>query len=82
MTILKIMPFKANKILLICTLGLASSYLLTTHSQAQQVYRIVGVDGKVTFSDKPPQGLDAQTKVNSASGGFSTVNVGNTTLPF
>lgn len=29
--------------------------LLTVQVHAQQVYRIVGPDGKVTFSDKPPE---------------------------
>jgi glutaredoxin len=37
---------------------------------AQQVYRIVGPDGKVTFSDRPPP--DAAAKVAPASAGGST----------
>ena len=82
MTTLKSMPTQAIKILLTCALGMALGYQLTTPAQAQQVYRIVGVDGKVTFSDKPPQNLDAQTKVNSSASGFGVVSVGNTTLPF
>ena len=32
----------------------ATLVLLGTAAQAQTVYRIVGADGKVTFSDKPP----------------------------
>lgn len=34
---------------------------LAAAAQAQSVYRIVGADGKVTFSDKPP--LQAPAKV-------------------
>ncbi len=33
---------------------LAAVGLITLHAHAQQVFRIVGPDGKVTFSDKPP----------------------------
>ena len=82
MTTLKSMPSKAKKILLACTWGMALGCQLIAPAQAQQVYRIVGVDGKVTFSDKTPQGQDAQAKVNSASSGFGSVNAANTTLPF
>ena len=82
MTTLKSVPSKAKKILLACTWGMALGCQLIAPAQAQQVYRIVGVDGKVTFSDKPPQGQDAQAKVNSASSGFGSVNAANTTLPF
>ena len=49
-------------------------------SQAQQVYRIVGPDGKVTFSDQPPP-VASNTKVtagNAASGGgVATSSNGN-----
>ena len=82
MTTLKSVPSKAKKILLACTWVVALGCQLITPAQAQQVYRIVGADGKVTFSDKPPQGQDTQAKVNSASSGFGAVNVANTTLPF
>lgn len=34
---------------------LSIACLIAAHAQAQQVYRIVGPDGKVTFSDKPPE---------------------------
>lgn len=37
------------------TLAGACALLLTNNLQAQTVYRIVGPDGRVTFSDKPPQ---------------------------
>ncbi len=61
-------------------LALAVGILLTGVAQAQTVYRIVGPDGKITFSDKPPispeQGKIAGTGVGA--GGSSTGN----TLPY
>lgn len=36
-------------------------------AQAQQVYRIVGPDGKVTFSDRPPSAEAAATSVGGAA---------------
>jgi len=44
---------------LICAIGLLSS--LHTTAQAQEVYRIVGPDGRVTFSDRPPVSSTAQS---------------------
>lgn len=52
---------------------LAASFMLlgALGAQAQTVYRIVGADGKVTFSDKPPaneqQGKVAATGVGAAA---------------
>ena len=49
-------------------------------AHAQTVYRIVGADGKVTFSDKPPATLGQGKVVGTgvgASGAASAVN-----LPF
>ena len=52
---------------------------VTSISNAQPVYRIVGPDGKVTFSDKPPAETKAKvTAAASASGG----GVANAALPF
>lgn len=51
----------------------------TAASYAQSVYRVVGADGKVTFSDKPP----VQSKATSLSGTGASVGVGNgSVLPF
>ncbi|MBU1352212.1 MAG: glutaredoxin family protein [Gammaproteobacteria bacterium] len=51
--------------------------LVSVNAQAQSVYRIVGPDGKVTFSDRPPADASAQPT--------RTVNTGpaaaNATLP-
>jgi glutaredoxin len=38
----------------------------TPQAQAQSVFRIVGPDGRVTFSDKPPAAADKATKLDSA----------------
>ncbi len=40
--------------------------LLSPASQAQQIYRIVGPDGKITFSDQPPP-TSSNAKVTAAS---------------
>ena len=48
--------------------------------QAQTVYRIVGTDGKVTFSDKPPASAE-QGKIASTGTGAKTDSTG-TALPF
>ena len=59
-------------VLLTATAGLA---------QAQQVYRIVGPDGKVTFSDQPPvAAAKAATPVAKATGSSAAV-AGNSRLP-
>ncbi len=47
---------------------------------AQTIYRIVGADGKVTFSDKPPASVD-QGKVIGTGVGASGVSTG-AALPF
>ncbi len=41
---------------------------VTTFLMAQSVYRIVGPDGKVTFSDKPPLEPATKSKMSSAAG--------------
>ena len=51
----------------------------TAISIAQPVFRIVGPDGKVTFSDKPP--ADTNAKVTSAVGA-SGGGVASSSLPF
>ena len=65
---------------LIKMLALSACLCATFGAQAQTVYRIIGPDGKVTFSDKPP--------VNAEQGKISTTGTGavaaasNTALPF
>ena len=48
------------------TAGLfASMLLLTTAAQSQTIYRIVGADGSITFSDKPPIATEKATVLDS-----------------
>ncbi len=53
----------------------------SSDANAQQIFRIVGADGRVTFSDKPPLEANARgaaaTALPARSGGS-----GNVTLPF
>lgn len=63
------MTFNATKFLAVTALTFAGS--LIGSSALAQVYRIVGPDGKVTFSDKPP--VESSTgKVTNAAGGNSS----------
>ncbi len=56
---------------LLALIAVAGS-LVAPLSQAQQVYRIVGPDGKVTFSDRPPVAVSSakasEASASSASG--------------
>lgn len=61
-------------------LVLMAGCLLSPLSQAQQIYRSVGPDGKVTFSDKPPA-PDSKAKVSTAGAG-ATGGVDSAGLPF
>ena len=62
-------------------LGTAALLLCAgTAAQAQTVYRIVGADGKVTFSDKPPATTDQGKVVGTGVGASGAAS--NTGLPF
>lgn len=63
--------------------ALAAAALLgaTAGLHAQTVYRIVGPDGKVTFSDKPPASPE-QGKIAGTGVGASGSAGGNSALPF
>ena len=78
------MSFNANQtlnnFLAAAALVGSAACVLTLPVQAQQVYRIVGADGKVTFSDKPP--VDSNAKVTSGSSGGSGGATGASQLPF
>jgi glutaredoxin len=58
---------------------LGGAVLLTGQAQAQTVYRLVGPDGKVTFSDKVPAPSD---KATATGPGGKPVGNGGATLPF
>lgn len=55
--------------------------LLSTTALAQGVYRIVGPDGRVTFSDQPPPSSAPATATGSASASGGTSS-GTTALPY
>lgn len=57
----------------------AVALLAASAAQAQAVYRIVGPDGRVTFSDKPPAAADKATPV---SAGGKSAGGGGAALPF
>ncbi|NDP38020.1 MAG: glutaredoxin family protein [Rhodoferax sp.] len=60
--------------------ALCAALLLTLSlAQAQTVYRIVGPDGKVTFSDKPPV---AAVNVTTTDAGGKAMGTDAPTLPF
>lgn len=67
-------------------LALGAAVLLVvggSFAQAQQVYRIVGPDGKVTFSDKPPVSAQAKaTDAGTAASGTNNADSGSGRLPF
>jgi glutaredoxin len=63
-------------------LGFAgASLVFSSQVGAQQVYRIVGPDGRVSFSDKPPPPSD-NAKVSTGRAGSFTETGSGTTLPF
>ena len=57
----------------------ATAALLSTAALAQQVYRIVGPDGKVTFSDRAPEPGKAQVETRASGGGAGPSSAG---LPY
>lgn len=69
------MKFAAAHALLALATGVFSSAV-----SAQQVFRIVGPDGKVTFSDQPPP-ASSNARVTAAAGDGGRA-AANTSLPF
>ena len=63
--------FLLGSVAMLCAAGAA---------QAQTVYRIVGADGKVTFSDKPP--VDVQQGKIATTGVGAAATSANSSLPF
>lgn len=67
------------------TLGMLGVVLLASAftAQAQTVYRIVGPDGRVTFSDKPPVAKDkTNDKVTATDRSGRPLDVAGASLPF
>src|SRR5688572_31861576 len=69
--------FAVRRLGLVALVGLAA--LWTAGAGAQQVYRIVGPDGRVTFSDRPPTDPAAKT---AAAPSVSVSASANASLPF
>ena len=65
----------------LCAAFLPAILAFSSQISAQQLYRIVGADGKVTFSDQPPP-PSSNAKVTSGRGGSFTESAGGATLPF
>ena len=72
------MPF-TRPLLAASLMGLLATSLLPA-AHAQQVYRNVGPDGRVTFSDKPP--AEANARGSAAGSGAAQAASGGSTLPF
>lgn len=62
-------------------LWIAAALLACTAAQAQQVYRIVGPDGKVTFSDRAPENPSQKAQAVREGGGSPAAS-GNAALPY
>lgn len=65
-------------------LGVAAGALVSLQAQAQQVYRIVGSDGKLTFSDRPPPASAPNANASSSEANIlgGTRNTAPVGLPF
>ena len=61
-------------------LALCAALCASAVVQAQGVYRIVGPDGKVSFSDQPPPDAKAAAKLNVGGGSSAAAN--RASLPF
>ena len=70
-----------NKFLKLSAIALAAFALVPAVALAQQVFRIVGPDGKVTFSDKPPP-VSAAGATSGAVTVNSTAGTPTASLPF
>lgn len=62
------MAFNTSKFLSATAMALVAASLLAPAAKAQQVYRIVGPDGKVSFSDQPPPASSSAKSTSSAVG--------------
>lgn len=79
-SIMKRVVWKLSPVLGTVSAALVSATLLMGgFAQAQTVYKVVGADGKVTFSDKPPA---ASTNVTALGAGGKTIGGSGNALPF
>ena len=72
------MPF-TRSLLAASLIGLTATSLMPA-ANAQQVYRNIGPDGRVTFSDKPP--VETNARSSAAGSGAAQGPAGGSTLPF
>lgn len=70
---------KASKSIAIYALLTVTTALFSINTSAQQLYRIVGADGRVTFSDRPP--TDANAKVTTGRAALASGDAANANLP-
>jgi glutaredoxin len=75
-----ISPITMKKIAF-CALLMPAIASFSSQISAQQLYRIVGPDGRVTFSDQPPP-PSANAKVTTGRGGSFTESASGAALPF
>ncbi|MES2688609.1 MAG: DUF4124 domain-containing protein [Pseudomonadota bacterium] len=75
------MTSTAMKLTAVHALLALAAGLSASAASAQQVFRIVGPDGKVTFSDKPPP-ASSNARVTAAATDNSARAVASSSLPF
>ena len=76
------MAFKAIKFLSTAALAVVAAGLLAPAANAQQVYRIVGPDGKVSFSDQPPPATSNAKATTSAGSPGASNGASGSALPY
>ena len=76
------MALNASRLLTTAAAVLATAGGLTPAVNAQQVYRIVGPDGKVSFSDQPPPVANNAKTTTSTGGSGTTSGAEGGALPY
>jgi glutaredoxin len=64
-----------------CAMAITAIVGFSSQLQAQQMYRIVGADGRVTFSDQPPP-ASSNAKVTPGRAGNFSESAAGAALPF
>ena len=72
----------ALKFLSTLSIALAAAAVLAPAAHAQQVFRIVGTDGKVSFSDKPPAAASNATTTSSSGNTGDSIGGSGRALPY
>ena len=76
------MAFKVIKFLSTAALAVMAAGLLAPAANAHQVYRIVGPDGKVSFSDPPPPATSNAKATTSAGNPGASSGASGSALPY